>query len=410
MNKLKWTRLVVILAALVGTLYGCSKLLPKAPDAGLTIAEPIEGLTDAQLAMFLQGDVLFAKVYTPEEGLGPVFVQHACEGCHVGDGKGHPFNMITRFGNDSGSSFDYMEDKSGPQLQHRSIAGYLAESLPPGYTHSTERLAPIVIGMGLLAALHDSTILNMADPSDLNGDGISGRVNYIQPENFFTSEDIHIDSAGWYIGRFGKKARKVTLLEQVVFALKEDIGLTSDFDTEDLSNYLVGDNTGDQVPDPEVSSAVVDRLVFYMRTLKAPTRRDENNVNVLAGEEVFNDIGCVGCHKPNLTTSVSEIDALSQKDFHPYTDLLLHYMGPGLDDGYPEGSAVGGEWRTPPLWGLGLAEDSQGGTGYYLHDGRATTLKQAITMHDGEASLVLNNYLLLNETQKNDLITFLKSL
>lgn len=401
--------LIVFLIVSVG-LIACKKFLPKSPEASETIAEPIEGLTQAQMVLFTQGDALFDHVYTEEAGLGPIFVQQACAGCHPGDGKGHPLNMVTRFGKMTFTGFDYMLTEGGPQLQQRSINNYLAEVLPAGHTHSSDRIAPIVIGLGLLAAVNDNTILAMADPNDGNGDGISGRVNYILPKPFFNALAIHTDSSGYRIGRFGKKASKVTILQQVVFALKEDIGITSDYDTEDLFNYLVGANTGDQTPDPEVSKSVVDRLVFYMRTLKAPTRRNETDPDVIAGEVIFNDLGCVKCHVSTLTTDISEISALSQKVFHPYTDMLLHDMGSGLDDGYPEGDAKGYEWRTPPLWGLGLAEDSQGGTGYYLHDGRATTVKQAIALHGGEASGVVSNYFALTESEKDQLIAFLKSL
>ena len=179
----------------------------------------------------------------------------------------------------------------------------------------------------------------------------------------------------------------------------------------DLFNYNVAGNISDNVADPEVGSDVVDRLVFYMRTLKAPTRRNLDDADVIAGEQIFKNIGCDNCHKSTLTTGSSEIAALNNKEFHPYTDLLLHDMGSILDDGYPEGSATGSEWRTPPLWGLGLAEDSQGGTGYYLHDGRATTLNGAIGYHSGgEASDIASNYSALSQTEKDQLIKFLKSL
>ena len=410
--------LYVIAPILVFVLFSaCEKLLPGAPDPGDTIAEPTEGLTSAQLATFLAGDELFAKVYASADGLGPVFIQAACEGCHVGDGKGSPFNMETRFGKLTDSIFDEMLEQGGPQLQQRSIAAYPSEQLPSDYTHKTGRIAPIVIGMGFLAALHDQTILDMADPYDLDGDGISGRINYVLPKEYFTPESIHKDSSGYYIGRFGKKAKEITLLDQVVFALKQDIGLTSDFDVEDIFNPVAGINSGDLVPDPEVSLDVVNSLVFYMRTLKAPTRRNENDPDVLAGEQLFAQIGCVSCHKPNLTTSKSEIEALSEKVFHPYTDLLLHDMGPTLaltPDGYPEipeGSAKGSEWRTPPLWGLGLAKESQGGTGYYLHDGRATSLRETIGFHSaGEASSIAANFFALSEQEQEQLIKFLESL
>jgi len=304
-----------------------------------------------------------------------------------------------------------MLDKGGPQLQHRAISNYLYESLPDDATHTSDRIAPIVIGMGLLAAVDDQTLLDIAEEQNNNSAfGISGRVNWVAPTDFFVPLAIHQENNGKYIGRFGKKAAKVTLLDQVVFALKEDIGLTSDFDTEDPINYAIGTNTSDGVPDPEVGSDVVNRLVFYMRTLKAPTRRNENDADVIAGDKIFTEIGCVECHMPTLTTAESEIAALSNKEFHPYTDLLLHDMGEQLNDDYPEGSADGGEWRTPPLWGLGLADDSQGGTGYYLHDGRATSLEQAIGMHGGEAYNVIENYNALSNNDKDKLYSFLMSL
>ena len=402
----------LILSAMALLFASCERILPQSPESSDTIAEPIEGLTPYQTAFFVEGDELFAKVYTPEEGLGPIYVQNACEGCHVGDGKGHPFNKITRFGKFTNGTFDYMLDKGGPQLQHRAISNYLYESLPDDATHTSDRIAPIVIGMGLLAAVDDQTLLDLAAEQNSNSEyGISGRVNWVMPTDFFVPLAIHQENAdGKYIGRFGKKASKVTLLDQVVFALKEDIGLTSDFDMEDPINYAIGANTPDGMPDPEVGSDVVNRLVFYMRTLKAPTRRNENDADVIAGEDVFATVGCVECHIPTLTTASSEIDALSNKEFHPYTDLLLHDMGEMLNDDYPEGSADGGEWRTPPLWGLGLADDSQGGIGYYLHDGRATSLEEAIGMHGGEAYQVIENYKALNNADKDKLYAFLMSL
>ena len=154
-----------------------------------------------------------------------------------------------------------------------------------------------------------------------------------------------------------------------------------------------------------------------MRTLKTPTRRNENDPDVLAGKQLFAQIGCVGCHKPDLTTAKSEIEVLSEKVFHPYTDLLLHDMGPALaktTDWYPEipeGNAQGSEWRTPPLWGLGLAKESQGGIAYYLHDGRATDLREVIGLHiGGEATGPASKFFSLSEGEKEQLIKFLNSL
>ena len=408
---MKQTNSLFLLVVMIFILSSCENILPHAPDSSDTIAEPIEGLTASQLSFFVEGDELFAKVFTPDEGLGPIFIQNACEGCHVGDGKGHPFNKLTRFGRyDEDGNFDYMLDQGGPQLQNRSINNYLPEVFPENATHFSDRIAPIVIGMGLLASVDDQNLLDLVELQNNEMDGITGRVNYVLPNDFFLSEDIHIDSSGYYIGRFGKKASKVTLLDQVVFALKQDIGLTSDFDTEDPINYVIASNTSDGVPDPELGSDVVNRLVFYMRTLKAPSRRNETDQSVIDGEQIFKDMGCVKCHVQTLTTASSEIEALSNKVFYPYTDLLLHDMGMNLSDNYPEGGARGGEWRTPPLWGLGLADDSQGGAGYYLHDGRATSLEQAIEMHGGEAAGVIINYSNLSQEDKDKLYEFLMSL
>ena len=409
MNKLK----AILIAGLFAiAMVSCEKLLPPAPEPGDTIAEPTAGLTVAQMSHFIEGDELFAKIYTAEEGLGPIYIQNSCEGCHVGDGKGHPFNTEIRFGKmDENGTFDYMLDQGGPQLQHRSIANYAPEQLPDGHTTTSERIAPIVIGMGHLAAIHDDDLIALADPNDTDGDGISGRLNYVDPKEYFEAQDIHVaNENGQYIGRFGKKAKEITLLDQVVFALKQDMGLTSDFDTEDLINYEIAIGATDGVPEPEVGSNVVDHLVFYMRTLKTPTRRDADAPEVIRGEGIFQQIGCNKCHVEAFTTTVQDIDAISEKTFYPYTDLLLHDMGELLDDNYPEGSASGNEWRTPPLWGLGLAEDSQGGTGYYLHDGRATSIEDAIYLHAGEAVDVRNNYIALTDADKESLISFLKSL
>ena len=409
---MKNSKQILFTGLIAAALVGCEKLLPPAPEPGDTIAEPTNGLTMAQMSHFIEGDELFAKIYTAEEGLGPIFIQNSCEGCHVGDGKGHPFNTEVRFGKigDDGK-FDYMLDQGGPQLQHRSIANYIPETLPEGHTITSERIAPLVIGMGHLAAIHDQDIIDLEDVDDADGDGISGRINYIKAKDYFIPEDFHIaNSEGKYIGRFGKKAKEITLLDQVVFALKEDMGLTSDFDTEDLVNYEIGIGSSDAVAEPEVGNNVVDHLVFYMRTLKTPTRRDQENPSVIHGEEIFKEIGCNKCHVQEFTTTVQDIDAISEKTFYPYTDLLLHDMGEALNDNYPEGDAKGNEWRTPPLWGLGLAADSQGGTGYYLHDGRATSLEETILLHAGEARSIRDNYITLSDSEKEDLMSFLNSL
>ena len=202
----------------------------------------------------------------------------------------------------------------------------------------------------------------------------------------------------------------VNLLQQTVGAYQQDMGITSDLLTEDLFTPGAGTRASDSAPDPEVSSAAVANVVFYLKTLKAPPRRDADHPEVLAGEQVFEDIGCVGCHVPTLTTGASEIEVLDRVTFHPYTDLLLHDMGPGLDDGYTEGRALTSEWRTPPLWGIGLHDAFQGGRAFFLHDGRATSLEETIELHGGEGQGSRDAFLALPSEDQARLIRFLESL
>jgi CxxC motif-containing protein (DUF1111 family) len=169
-------------------------------------------------------------------------------------------------------------------------------------------------------------------------------------------------------------------------------------------------NIGDDVPDPEVSADFVNDLVFYVRTLKAPERRNADDPDVLEGEKLFTQIGCTGCHKPTFTTAESDIAALSYQTFHPYSDFLLHDMGPALDDNYPEGGANSYEWRTPPLWGIGLTTNYQGGQMFLLHDGRAATFEDAVSNHGGEAAGRRAAFFSLSAVQRNQIIKFLESL
>ena len=162
--------------------------------------------------------------------------------------------------------------------------------------------------------------------------------------------------------------------------------------------------------DPEVSTQTVHDVVFYLKTLKAPIQRNQTDPDVMAGKQLFTGINCASCHTPTLTTGYSPISVLSNKEFHPYTDLLLHDMGNELDDGYTEGYALTSEWRTPPLWGLGLSKDAQGGMYFLMHDGRALSIEEAILMHGGEAEQSKNNFMQLTESEKKQLVKLLESL
>lgn len=412
-----WAAIVLVCA--VGA---CDTLAPDLPPDGEELAGTIEGMTPSQVRQHFDGDEEFARVFSVADGLGPIFVAASCEQCHVGDGKGHPVFELTRFGRYDGDVWNPMTSHGGPQLQHRSIPGFPFETVPPEATGVTRLTPPAVTGLGFLDAIDDATLIALADPDDTDGNGISGRLQLLEP-----SEVIEVALAleaaqapdatargtlveGRYIGRFGKKALTVNLLHQTVGAYREDMGVTSDLLAEDLVNPAGGERASDGIADPEVGSGVVANVVFYLKTLRTPPRREADHPEVLAGEELFGDIGCAGCHVPTLRTGRSHIAVLDRQEFHPYTDLLLHDMGPELDDGYTEGRATTSEWRTPPLWGIGIQENFQGGQAFYLHDGRARTLEEAIELHGGEAAAARDAFRALSSENQLRLIRFLRSL
>lgn len=393
----------------------CEDILPAEPAAETLLGEPIADLTPVQLQNHIKGDEEFGRTFGVVDGLGPVFISNSCESCHIGDGKGHPATSIVLFNTadntEDGLEFDPLISVNASHLQDRAIPGYVAEKLGADIKGSSRIVPPVVTGLGFLEAVTDADILAMADPDDRDGDGISGVPNYVIPPDFFVPNSSHIpDNIGRYIGRFSKKAASIDILHQTANAYLFDMGITSDFMMEDVFNQFVGNHTGDNVPDPEVPASVVRNTVFYLRTLKVPPRRNETNPEVVAGEKLFSQIGCGSCHKPTLTTGASEIKALSNKEFHPYTDLLLHDMGSELDDNFTEGSARTSEWRTAPLWGIGLSEDSQGGQIFLLHDGRAKSIEEAIGFHGGEGAQSRSNFNKLSEKEKQQVVVFIESL
>jgi CxxC motif-containing protein (DUF1111 family) len=405
----KTSLLYLVTSVFTFGIVACNALLPEAKLDHDLLDGPIGELTPEQNSQFLRGDRAFNdEIFTTATGLGPIFVASSCGSCHAGDGKGHPFTTLTRFGQVDETGNKFM-DHGGPQLQNRAIPGLTAEVIPAGAT-SSRFMPPANTGLGLLGALSDAQILAKADPEDRNGDGISGVPNWITPPHFFKPQGFHEAHDGKYIGRFGKKAAAIDLLHQTVNAYKQDMGITSEFDPEDPINYAVSGQAGDGVPDPEVASSTVNAVVFYLRTLKVPVQRNATDADVVAGKQVFVKSGCSGCHTPEWTTAQSDIAVLSKQTFAPYTDLLLHDMGKGLDDGYTEGTAKTAEWRTPPLWGLGLSKNSQGGTVFLLHDGRAHSVDEAIRLHGGEATKAKDAYTQLTSTDREKLLVFLDSL
>jgi len=392
--------LVISLFVFIG--ISCQKLFPGAPADDEILDGPIAGLTAEQHAIFIRGDIAFNDdVFTSQNGLGPLFVATSCGTCHAGDGKGHPFTTLTRFGQSDTLNGNVFLHMGGPQLQDRAIPGFLPEQIPAGASFS-KFTPPANTGLGFLDAVTDADILALEDPNDSNGDGISGRVNWVSLKNYLIPRPNSITRNGKYIGRFGKKAAAYDLFHQTATAYNQDIGITSYYEPHDTY-------TGLEI-DPEISTQTVLDVVFYLQTLKAPVQRNQNDPDVISGKQIFMNVNCGKCHVPQLTTGFSPIAALSNKTFFPYTDMLLHDMGNGLDDGYTEGTALTWEWRTPPLWGLGLSKNSQGGQYFLMHDGRARSIEEAILLHGGEASQSKNSFQQLSATDKAKFIKFLESL
>ncbi len=415
---------------------------------------------------FKIGNAIFRKEWvsspssTPSsDGLGPLFNSRACQHCHRKDGRGHlpvegevPEALFLRLSIPPQTEAQredlrtnrirvVPEPSYGTQLQTFSIQGHLAEArlgieydpLPvtladgtrielrkPRYeisdlnygplhpeTMVSPRMAPPMIGMGLLEAIREADILALADPDDADGDGISGR-----PNRVWNAETNRVD-----LGRFGWKAGKASIADQTASAFAGDIGISTPMyrpasgDCTELQvDCLNAPHGGPAAEDTvEISQELFDLVVFYSRNLGVPARRDVENPKVLRGKELFYGSGCIACHRPKFVTGRDADPEHAFQLIWPYTDLLLHDMGDGLADGRPEGEADGREWRTPPLWGIGLTE-TVGGEEHYLHDGRARNLLEAILWHGGEAEAARQNVMHLSAEERDALIAFLKSL
>lgn len=397
----KINTLIIILAGIL-SIVACQKILPVAPEDHNLLDGSIQGLNYEQAARFGRGDLIFNnKIFTAETGLGPIFVATSCGSCHPGDGKGHPFTSLTRFGqtDDTGNKF---HAQGGPQLQNRALPGYQPETLPSDATFATFT-PPIVTGLGFIDLVSDADIIAMAKENENNIDGIRGQPNWITlPSYIKPKENAIARYDGKYIARFGLKASIYDLLHQTVEALNQDIGITSIYNPIDQwSGHSI---------EPEILASEVHDLVFYLQTLKAPIQRNPENHVIKEGKSLFKRIGCDGCHRETLKTGTSPITALNKVEFHPYTDLLVHDIGSELDDKYTEGTAKTSEWRTAPLWGLGLAKNSQGRRYFLMHDGRAKSIEEAILLHGGEAKVSRDRYKELPNEHKSQLITFLESL
>ena len=384
------------------------------------------------------------------DGLGPLFNTNSCQGCHIKDGRGHPpapgetaVSLFLRLSVPAGPDTDpqLLQQHGfvpapvyGSQLQTAAIPGMKPEARlniewqlfeetladgskvelrrpqyridDPNYGALPEdllispRVAPPMIGLGLLETIPEEAILAAADPDDLDGDGISGRANQVW-------DRIGQRTA---LGRFGLKAAEVSVMQQSMAAFAGDMGLSSNIvpDT-DCTAAQECDRFADGGT-PEVSDKIAAFVNFYAMSLAVPARRDMDDPAVQSGAKLFNEIGCAACHTPRHTTgTLADRPELSDQVIWPYTDLLLHDMGEGLADGRAEFLADGNEWRTPPLWGLGLTQQINPRAGF-LHDGRARTLEEAILWHGGEAQATTERYRTLPAELRQSLLTFLNSL
>jgi CxxC motif-containing protein (DUF1111 family) len=415
---------------------------------------------------FKLGNALFRKLWVAapastlaSDGLGPLYNARACQDCHLKDGRGHTpetpddsrVSLFLRLSVMGGPSPQGIEDwlatlpdpTYGSQLQDLAAPGHAAEGrmdvtwtespvtladgtivtlrapiyrfADPAYGPPAKglmlspRIAPQMIGLGLLEAIPAADILALADPKDTNNDGISGRPQIVPSTEFGTP----------MLGRFGLKAGAPTVREQSAGAFAGDMGLSTPLHPDPWGDCTAGQPTcvsalDGQEPDVrdglEVDGESLDLVTFYARNLAVPERRSVADPQVLRGKKVFYTTGCQSCHTPkHVTHRLTDQPEQSFQLIWPYTDLLLHDMGPGLADNRPEGRATGSEWRTPPLWGIGLTATVSGHT-QFLHDGRARSLIEAILWHGGEAQSQRDAVIALPTPDREALLAFLESL
>lgn len=378
----------------------------------------------------LSGFGIFHNILTQNEGLGPRFVNDGCGSCHVQNGRGAV--RISRISERRNSMVikvalrGALEANGAPravpgvgeQLQERTVAGRslykprlrwmkIKGRYPDGTKYELRRprlsfkikgynrdelvtslrMTPGLVGLGLLEAIPEATILELSDPLDLNKDGISGVPSYVFDRR----------TGGLALGRFGFRASNTTIEQQTAAAAFNDMGVTSVLFNEEAAPI-------------ELSDDALDRLVVYQALPGVPIARDQDKPEVIRGKGIFQEIGCNNCHTISLVTEHPVHPELTGQLIHPFTDLLLHDMGPGLADKRVEFSASGSEWRTTPLWGLGFVPGVSHIRTRFLHDGRARTLQEAIIWHDGEAKKSKNAFMTMQKADRDALIAFLQSL
>ena len=430
-----------------------TKIIPRASLGDRSaFAFPAENLPLTRRDSFFVGNSFFRNAWitapastAARDGLGPLFNANACQSCHVRDGRGRlpegreqmatALVRVSQPGQASVQAGVVPDPVYGDQIQNHSINDVPSEARVHIEWHEQEgefadgskyrlrrpeavfedlgygkpeqpmlrsiRVAPVVIGIGLLDTIDTDALLANEDPDDADQDGISGRANRVWDRQLKKTVP----------GRFGWKAGQPTSLQQVAAAFAGDIGISSSlFPGQTCTPTQQGCGQSPNGGSPEVSDEILEFVNFYTKTLAVPARRAHDDPTILAGEALFNQAGCNSCHVDTWQTGEDEaFPELSGQEIHPYTDLLLHDMGEGLADHRPEFAASGSEWRTPPLWGIGLVSRVNQHT-RFLHDGRARNLEEAVLWHGGEAQAAQTFYTALDKADRRRLIAFLRSL
>lgn len=416
-------------------------------NTGAAFSYQVNGLTSDESLQFYVGNSFFNQnwVEAPSstiarDGLGPLFNAKACSGCHFHDGRGLPYTglgLLYRLGTPSPTSLSgaiadviyggqlqdhhisTVEDEGTMDIQYTEMTGYYPDGTAytlrmPTYTVAGQnygslssgvlfspRIAQQMVGLGLLEQIPEARILSLADPYDSDHDGISGKANYVHD----------VQTSGTSLGRFGWKANVPSIPQQVAGAFNGDIGITSNLFP--MENYTSNQTACIGLPNggtPEISDDDLAAVILYSRTLAVPAQRNPMDPGVRAGKLLFRQANCTACHTSRHTTgSGGTITALQNVVIRPFTDMLLHDMGEGLADGLPDYKANGREWRTSPLWGLGLIQTVNGHS-YLLHDGRARSIEEAILWHGGEAEKSLNLFKALSKKERDQVLRFLESL
>lgn len=381
---------------------------------------------------------------TARDGLGPVFNARSCSGCHFKDGRGRPpespsepmLSMLIRLSvpGEGPHQGPLPHPSYGGQLGPEAVEGVPAEGIAtvtyteqpgmfadgtsyslrvptyhidqwafgePSDILTSPRTAPAMIGLGLLAAIPEADLEALADPDDRDQDGISGRINRVWD----------VEAEAMALGRFGWKANQPNLRQQSAGAFVGDMGITSTvFPENDCPEIQVDCRAAPDGGAPEIDADTLDDVVMYATTLAVPGRRNWDDPIVLRGKQLFQEAGCRSCHIQKFVTGqLTDTPEVDNQEIYPYTDLLLHDMGSELADGRPDFGADGNEWRTPPLWGIGLVETVNGHTNF-LHDGRARTLMEAVLWHGGEAKASQDAVVEMGAADRDALVAFLESL